>query len=118
MCFRVLLAKESFPDRWNLEVRNMEAHNSVRINCSIWKFNQINIVGYLRGPCNLCDIFSEKLIHTVCGILELNAFEARSLSGHPIRCLFPKFAILSHSCISNITHTIVSNGKGDEADFR
>lgn len=94
----------------------MESNNDLRETKPIWKFNQINIVNYLRGPCKLD--FDEELIHTVCGILESNAFEARSISGHPIRCLFPKLAILSHNCVSNISHSIVCTGLGDTQDFR
>ncbi|KAF5294904.1 hypothetical protein FQR65_LT10702 [Abscondita terminalis] len=109
---RVLLSMLRNNDRWNEDVKHMEAHNNERKNRSIWKFNQINIVNYLRGPCRL-KIFDEDLIHTVCGILECNAFEARSKYGHSIRCLFPKLAILSHNCVSNIVHTILCNEDGN-----
>ncbi|KAF5304563.1 hypothetical protein FQA39_LY09614 [Lamprigera yunnana] len=102
---RVLLAMLDNTKRWNEEVKDMEAHNLKRRNEFVWKFNQINIVNYIRGPCRLQN-FSEDLIHTVCGILECNAFEARSKSGYPIRCLFPQLAILSHNCVPNIVHTI------------
>ncbi|KAK4887586.1 hypothetical protein RN001_003857 [Aquatica leii] len=111
---RVLLSMLQNNDRWIQEVKDMEAHNDKRRNTSIWRFNQINIVNYLRGPCRL-KMFDEELIHTVCGILECNAFEARSKSGYPIRCLFPKLSILSHNCISNISHTIVCD---ENADYR
>lgn len=96
----------------------MEAHNTIRREKPIWYFNQVNIVNYLRGPCKLKDDFGEEQIHTICGILECNAFEARSTSGYPIRCLFPKLAILSHNCISNISHSISCTGTGDNNDFR
>ncbi|KAF2901270.1 hypothetical protein ILUMI_04907 [Ignelater luminosus] len=112
---RILLAIKANPERWEEEVKMMESHNNKRKSKPIWRFNQINIVNYLRGPCKLD--FDEELIHTVCGILESNAFEARSISGHPIRCLFPKLAILSHNCVSNISHSIVCTGSGDDQDF-
>lgn len=95
----------------------METHNDNRKVKPIWTFNQHNIVEYLRGPCKL-DRFPENLIHTVCGILEINAFEARIPSGYSIRCLFPKLAILSHNCVSNIHHSIDSKGTGDGSDYR
>ncbi|RZC35634.1 histone-lysine N-methyltransferase ASHR1 [Asbolus verrucosus] len=102
---RVLLAMEKDPKRWEEEVRIMEAHNDVRRTKPVWQFNQVNVVDYLRGPCR-CDRFPEDLIHTVCGILEINAFEARANSGYLVRCLYPKLAILSHNCISNIHHSV------------
>nr|CAI5861452.1 unnamed protein product [Callosobruchus analis] len=113
---RVLIMKEKDPKRWEAEIQPMEAHNDIRKTKPIWEFNQHNVVDYLRGPCKL-DRFSEDLIHTVCGILEINAFEARTPSGYLIRCLFPKLAILSHNCISNIHHAIDCKGTGDTEDF-
>lgn len=117
MYFRVLLAKEKYPKRWDEEVAAMESHNDKRKEKPIWAFNQNNVVQYLRGPCKL-DRFPEDLIHTVCGILDVNAFEARTQSGYSIRCLFPKLAILSHNCISNIHHAINPIGTGDDTDFK
>ena len=102
---RVLLAKEKDLKRWQEEVEMMEAHNDIRKKRPLWQFNQTNVVGYLRGPCKL-DRFPEELIHTVCGILEINAFEARTTAGHFIRCLYPKLAILSHNCVSNVHHSV------------
>lgn len=113
---RVLLAKEANPKRWEEEIQYMESHDEIRRQLPIWEFNRVNVVEFLRGPCKL-DRFSEELIHRVCGILEVNAFEARTTSGYPIRCLYPKLAILSHNCISNITHSIVCLGSGDSEDF-
>lgn len=95
----------------------MESHNDKRKGTPIWEFNQKNVVEYLRGPCKV-DRFPEDLIHTVCGILDVNAFEARTQSGYTIRCLFPKLAILSHNCISNIHHAIDCRSTGDELDYK
>ncbi|KAL3274161.1 hypothetical protein HHI36_015575 [Cryptolaemus montrouzieri] len=113
---RVLLAKEKNPQRWNDEVAPMQSHIDKRKEKPIWNFNQINIVEYIRGPCKL-DKFPEGLIHTVCGILDVNAFEARAPSGYLIRCLFPKLAILSHNCVSNIVHSIECHGTGNHDDY-
>ncbi|XP_022921191.2 SET domain-containing protein SmydA-8-like [Onthophagus taurus] len=114
---RVLLAKEKHPDIWDKHVNCMEAHLNDRKEKEIWKFNTINIVGYLRGTCK-CDRFSEDLIHQVCGLLDVNAFEARTISGNAIRCLYPKLSTFSHNCVSNVTHSIESNGEGNEEDFK
>lgn len=107
------MKKERDPKRWEEEIKHMESHNDIRKTKPIWEFNQRNIVDYLRGPCNMKQ-FDEDLIHTVCGILEVNAFEARTPMGYMIRCLFPKLAILSHNCISNIHHAIDCGGSGDD----
>ncbi|XP_060522635.1 SET domain-containing protein SmydA-8 [Cylas formicarius] len=114
---RVLLAKERDPKRWDEEVANMEAHNDKRRSKPIWEYNQHNIVEYLRGPCKLSR-FPEELVHTVCGILEINAFEARTPSCYMIRCLFPKLAILSHNCVSNIHHAVDCQANGEIGDCR
>ncbi|KAK9893097.1 hypothetical protein WA026_023770 [Henosepilachna vigintioctopunctata] len=113
---RLLLAKENNPQRWEEEVAQMESHNGKRKELPIWAFNQVNVVEYLRGPCKL-NKFSEELIHTACGILDINAFEARAPSGYLIRCLFPKLAILSHNCVSNIVHSIECQGTGIQEDY-
>lgn len=115
---RVLLAKENNPERWTNEVENMEAHTDKRKEKPIWQYYQTNVVEFLQNHCKLGDRFSSELIHTVCGILDVNAFEGRTKSGYLIRCLFPKLALLSHNCVSNITHSISTNGNGDEYDFR
>ncbi|CAH0563390.1 unnamed protein product [Brassicogethes aeneus] len=114
---RVLLATEKDPERWKTEVQIMEHHNEERKKRPIWQFNQTNVVDYLRGPCKL-ERFSEDLIHTVCGILEINAFESRTPSGSMLRCLYPKLAIMSHNCVSNVHHAIDCAGKFDSKDFR
>ena len=105
------------PNRWKEEVEVMETHANTRRSQPIWHFNQVNVVEYLRGPCKLLE-FNEDLIHTVCGILDVNTFEAHTASGNSIRCLYPKLAISSHNCVSNITHSIRNTGKGDGEDFR
>lgn len=114
---RMLLAKEKDPDHWQKEVDMMETHNDKRQERPIWQFFQTNVVEYLRGPCKL-DRFSEELIHKCCGILDVNAFEARAPSGYLIRCLYPKLAILSHNCVSNIVHSVFLSGSGDQHDYQ
>lgn len=104
---RVLLAKEEKPDRWNNEIDRMEDHRMDRQDTESWAVDNNNIVEYLMGPCQLKSRgIDGELIQKVIGILEINAFEAKTSNGHEIRCLFPKLAICSHSCISNTTHAI------------
>ncbi|CAO1309455.1 unnamed protein product [Diamesa serratosioi] len=109
---RVLLAKEDNPDRWNNEIEQMEDHKKERQCEKSWIADTNNIVEYLLGRCKLNSRgIDSEIIHKVIGILEINAFEAKTSEGHEIRCLFPKLAICSHSCVSNTTHAIhPSNG--------
>jgi hypothetical protein len=80
---RVLLNKEANPERWNDEVSVMEDHENERKGLKHWKVDQINIVGYLLGPCKLKDKMEvdEELIQKAIGILEVNAFEAKTIGG-------------------------------------
>jgi hypothetical protein len=52
---RLLLAKELSPERWESEVKLMEAHNEERRKTPIWENNQINVVEYLRSACKLAN---------------------------------------------------------------
>lgn len=52
---RLLLVKESNPERWESEVKIMQNHNEERRKTPLWENNQINIVEYLRGACKLAD---------------------------------------------------------------
>uniref|UniRef100_A0A1B0CV13 Putative histone tail methylase n=1 Tax=Lutzomyia longipalpis TaxID=7200 RepID=A0A1B0CV13_LUTLO len=106
---RLLLAKEADPQRWEQEVAHMEYHEEARKQTQTWKVDDTNIVKYLRGPCKLTR-FPEALIQQACGILEVNAFEAHTVSGNPVRCVFPKLAIFAHSCVPNLTHSISLDG--------
>ncbi|XP_017853974.1 SET domain-containing protein SmydA-8 [Drosophila busckii] len=104
---RVLLAKELQPTRWDNEVAPMEHHDQARReNSELWHADRVNIAQYLRGPCRLAERFSEELIMQVVGILEVNAFEARTTQGYPLRCLYPYTGILAHSCVPNTARSI------------
>ncbi|XP_023172922.2 SET domain-containing protein SmydA-8 isoform X1 [Drosophila hydei] len=107
MPLRVLLAKEAQPERWQNEVAPMEHHElERRENADVWHADRVNIAQYLRGPCKLADRFSEELIMQVVGVLEVNAFEARTSQGYPLRCLFPYTGILAHNCVPNTARSI------------
>lgn len=85
----------------------MEYHDEERrANEDVWNADRINIAQYLRGPCQLAEKFSEDLIMKVIGILEVNAFEARTKAGAPLRCLYPITGILAHSCVPNTMRSI------------
>lgn len=109
MPLRVLLKKESDPVRWEKFVWPMEHHRDKRFGSETWKADEQNVVKYLlNGPCAFAQRsgIDEELIQRVIGILEVNSFEGKTVNGDSIRCLFPKLAILSHSCTPNVTHSI------------
>lgn len=54
----------------------------------------------------ILDRFSEEYIQTACGILEINTFEVRTTKGFTARGLYPKVAMMNHSCVSNMSHSI------------
>uniref|UniRef100_A0A1A9WNY3 Uncharacterized protein n=1 Tax=Glossina brevipalpis TaxID=37001 RepID=A0A1A9WNY3_9MUSC len=104
---RVLLAKEADPERWEQEVAPMEYHDKERReNTDFWHADLVNIAQYLRGPCKLAERFSEDIIMQVVGILEVNAFEARTTQGYALRCLYPITGILAHNCVPNTIRSI------------
>lgn len=105
---RVLLERDANPGRWKDEVEPMEHHRDKRLGGDAWAADQQNIVQYLLGPCRMKERgISDELIQQVIGILEVNAFEAKTLKGDFVRCLYPKLAILTHSCTPNTTHSIL-----------
>ncbi|XP_075212902.1 SET domain-containing protein SmydA-8-like isoform X2 [Lycorma delicatula] len=104
---RVLLVKESDPERWEREVGPMESHCKERKAEQEWNTEQVNIVDFLLKKCKLNDRFNDELIHFVCGVLETNCFEVKTDNGKPIRGLYPQLAILSHNCVANTTHSVI-----------
>lgn len=67
----MLISKENNVQRWENEIIMMEDHENERKKRPTWEIDNINIVGYLRGPCKLSERFSENIIQKVCGILEV-----------------------------------------------
>nr|XP_966477.1 PREDICTED: protein msta, isoform B [Tribolium castaneum] len=91
---RMLLAKEKDPKRWLEEIGGLKIRK-----------NNVNVVDFVRNVCKM-DQFCDDLIHTVCGILDLNAIEVRAPSGYLIRCLYPKLSQISHNCVTNLFQTV------------
>lgn len=103
---RVLLMIESRPEKWHSEVCLMEYHDEARKSSEHWEQDSVNIVNYLHDHCKLHKRFSREMIERAIGILEINVFEARTVKGYPVRCLYPLFGVVAHSCVPNTTHTI------------
>ncbi|XP_015126926.1 SET domain-containing protein SmydA-8 [Diachasma alloeum] len=108
---RLLLASEKFPERWNREVKDMEAHNKKRSQGTQWKTDDTNIVKFIRERLKL-DRFSEEAIQTACGILEINCHEIRTAGGYGARALYPTVALMNHSCVSNTSHCVQTDDYG------
>ena len=87
----------------------MEAHNKARCQLQQWKTDNINIVEYLRKRLKL-ERFSEEVIQTACGILEINTHEVKTnCGGYTARGLYPKVALLNHNCVANTIHSITND---------
>lgn len=69
--YRILLAKEKDPDRWQRELEVMETHTKERKERPTWSADQVNIADFLVDYCKLGDRFDKELVQKVCGILEV-----------------------------------------------
>lgn len=89
----------------------MESHNEIRRNIpELWNLNQTTIVDRIRKDWGL-EEFTEEEIHSICGILEVNAFEIGQ-QGINIRGLYPTAFLMSHDCVPNTNHN------DEEKDYR
>ncbi|XP_034250401.1 SET domain-containing protein SmydA-8 isoform X2 [Thrips palmi] len=96
---RILLLEKQDPVRWKA-VQRMQSHDEVRRKiASVWQANQLGVVDRIRGEFGL-QHFSEEEIHSVCGILEVNAFEV----GDGLRGLYDRAFLLAHDCTPNTSH--------------
>lgn len=50
---RLLLESERNPERWEKEVKEMEAHNKERSGKKQWRSDHVNVVDYLRKQLKL-----------------------------------------------------------------
>lgn len=71
--YRVLLAKENDPERWQKEVEPMETHTEARQQRPTWAADQVNIADFLVDHCKLGSRFDKELVQRVCGILEVRS---------------------------------------------
>ncbi|XP_022197560.2 SET domain-containing protein SmydA-8 isoform X2 [Nilaparvata lugens] len=99
---RCLLLKSHNPAKWNI-LQTLEAHNSIRKKLNyIWECNQKYIVDRIRNTWKM-EEHTEEEIHTVCGYLEVNAFEVGQ-GGISIRALYPNVFLVAHDCTPNTSH--------------
>ncbi|CAH0588795.1 unnamed protein product [Chrysodeixis includens] len=101
MPLRCLLLKKADPKKWSA-LSAMESHNEMRrARGDIWPTNDKNVVQRIK-KWGLQ--FDDEEIHTVCGILEVNAFEVGG-SGASARALYGGAYLLAHDCTPSTTHT-------------
>ncbi|XP_030757180.1 SET domain-containing protein SmydA-8-like isoform X2 [Sitophilus oryzae] len=100
---RCLILKTTDPSSYDI-LMDMESHNDIRRNIpDLWDLNQTRVVDRIIKDWGLTE-FTEEEIHTICGILEVNAFEIGQ-QGVNIRGLYPTSFLLSHDCVPNTNHT-------------
>ncbi|KAJ8712607.1 hypothetical protein PYW07_005449 [Mythimna separata] len=101
MPLRCLLLKKADPAKW-AALSAMEAHNALRrARGDIWPINEKNVVQRIKKWGLKYD---DEEIHTVCGILEVNAFEVGGC-GANARALYDRAYLLAHDCTPTTTHT-------------
>ncbi|XP_045451281.1 SET domain-containing protein SmydA-8-like [Melitaea cinxia] len=111
---RCLLLKREDPDKW-AAISSMEAHNDIRrARGDIWPMNDRNVVQRLKKWGLEYD---DEEIHTVCGILEVNAFEVGG-SGANARALYDAAFLLAHDCTPSTTHTDAEHKPGRPLTIR
>lgn len=93
---------------------SLESHYEDRKGTHLFQENQKSVVNFLRNyfflnqfPSEDIDS-SEKSIHTITGIIDVNALEVR-LEGGDVLGLYPIFAMLEHSCTPNTKHTFTKD---------
>ncbi|XP_066249771.1 SET domain-containing protein SmydA-8-like isoform X1 [Euwallacea similis] len=100
---RCLILKTTDPSSYAI-LMDMESHNDIRRSIpDLWSLNQSRVVDRIIKDWKLTE-FSEDEIHTICGILEVNAFEIGQ-QGVNIRGIYPTSFLLSHDCVPNTNHT-------------
>lgn len=104
---RFLINIEHNQKQWKEEISLMEFHDEARrLDKEIWEEDQVNVVNYINKICD--ERFEKSMIERAIGVLVVNAFEARTEKGYLVRCLYPKFGVIAHSCIPNTSHSILS----------
>ncbi|KAK5641885.1 hypothetical protein RI129_010432 [Pyrocoelia pectoralis] len=99
---RCLLLKQTDPSQYAI-IQTMEPHDEIRQAIpEIWDVNQATVVNRIRKDWGL-STYSAEEIHTICGILEVNAFEIGQ-GGVSLRGLYSTAFLMSHNCVPNTNH--------------
>ncbi|XP_045617553.2 enolase-phosphatase E1 isoform X2 [Procambarus clarkii] len=110
---RCLALKKKSPKKYE-QLLSLESHYEDRKGTHLHQENQKSIVNFLRNyffiqefPIEDIDS-SEKSIHTITGIIDVNALEIR-LKESEVLGLYPTFAMLEHSCTPNTKHAFAKD---------
>lgn len=117
---RCLLLAETDPEKFN-EVMKMEAHLEERRGTEIWNIHGKHTVQPLL-ECGAFERFgagvkvNEEVIQQICGVLDVNSFEIRGDAdeqdgqmSNTVRGLYPKTALMTHSCVPNTLVSVDGN---------
>jgi len=114
--YRLLKLKDSEPELWD-RVASLKDHLEERVGLVEFDCFHKDVVQFLRRRCFLASEYTEEEIHRAIGIILVNgvSLEPRRLFAGPVKGLqgkgvFPIFALLNHSCISNLKFTIKQDG--------
>jgi len=107
---RCLLLPETAPQNW-ARLRLLQDHLNSGQNTKLHQMNQEFLVRFLREIGLNEAIINDFEIHTVCGILESNAFEVKSVDELESRAVFPLCSMANSSCIPNMTHITKTDKK-------
>lgn len=110
---RCLALKKKSPKKYE-QLMALDSHYDDRKGTHVFSENQKSIVNVLRNyfllqqfPIEDIDS-SEKSIHKITGIIDVNALELR-LADSEVLGLYPNFAMMEHSCTPNTKHTFSDN---------
>ncbi|CAG0881754.1 unnamed protein product [Darwinula stevensoni] len=107
---RCLLLEESDPDGFQ-RLLTLESHQELRKGTEIYRAEQVNVVKYIRDYLKQGDRWSEDVIHRVCGVIQINAFEVRNTTFTNYCGIYPLSCIMEHSCLSNTSHSCTPEGE-------
>ncbi|XP_026322736.1 SET domain-containing protein SmydA-8-like [Hyposmocoma kahamanoa] len=114
MPLRCLLLKKADPAKWTA-LSAMESHNDLRrARGDIYPMNEKSVVQRIRKWGLEYDA---EEIHTICGILEVNAFEVGG-SGANARALYDRAYLIAHDCTPTTTHTDAEKQPGRPLTIR
>eukprot|EP00092_Neocalanus_flemingeri_P055586 GFUD01065743.1.p1 GENE.GFUD01065743.1~~GFUD01065743.1.p1 ORF type:complete len:412 (+),score=77.67 GFUD01065743.1:253-1488(+) len=103
LVLRCLFLPQTDPQDWS-RLKLLQDHVEERKDTKLQKLCQDFLVNYLRDIGLNKNQISDNEIHQVCGILDSNAFESKTLDGVESRAVFPLSAMVNSSCLPNMTH--------------
>ena len=75
---RVILLRESDPEKWAIVQRMMDHDKEHRAKRENWQFYKENVVDFIRNTCGLESKFTEDDVFHVLGALDVNSVRIHS----------------------------------------